>query len=77
MPDANLVKRTVAAGKLKPHLRLGRAALAKLVGKRSCVMLVVRIDMGLPSAVLHAGVPRVFVKRITLKRALVGHHKKH
>ena len=46
-------------------------------GKRSHVTLVVRIDMVMPSAVLHAGVPRVFVKRITLKRAPVGHHKKH
>ncbi len=72
-----LVKRNVAAGKLKLHLRLGRAALAKLAGKRSRVTLVVRIDMVMPSAVLHAGVPRVLVKRITLKRAPVGHHKKH
>jgi ElaB/YqjD/DUF883 family membrane-anchored ribosome-binding protein len=72
-----LVKRNVAAGKLKLHLRLGRAALAKLAGKRSRVALVVRIDMVMPSAVLHAGVPRVFVKRITLKRAPAGHHKKH
>ena len=72
-----VVKRNVPAGKLKLHLRLNRAALAKLAGKRSHVTLVVRIDMVMPSAVLHAGVPRVFVKRITLKRAPVGHHKKH
>ena len=72
-----VLKRNVAAGKLKLHLRLNRAALAKLAGKRSSVTLVVRIDMVLPSAVLHAGVPRVLVKRITLKRAPARHRKKH
>jgi len=58
-----------AAGKLKIHLHLNRAALAKLAGKRSSVTLVVRIDMIVPSAYLHAGIPRSFVKRVTIKRA--------
>jgi hypothetical protein len=76
-----VVKRNVAAGKLKLHLRLNRAALAKLAGKRSSVTLFVRIDMVMPSAVLHGGVPRVFVKRITLKKTAAAkghrHRKKH
>ncbi len=76
-----VVQRNVAAGKLKLHLRLNRAALAKLAGRRSSVTLVVRIDMVLPSAVLRAGVPRVFVKRLTLKKTAATkghrHRKKH
>jgi hypothetical protein len=63
------------------HMRLSRAALAMLADKRSSVTLVVRIDMILPSAVLHAGVPRVFVERITLKKTAAAkghrHRKKH
>lgn len=74
-PLAYVVKRNVAAGKLKLKLRLSRAALAKLAGKRNSVTVLVRVDMILPSKLLKGGVPRSFVQRVTLKRAPKRHHR--
>jgi hypothetical protein len=74
-PLAYIVKRDVAAGKLQLKLRLNRAALDKLAGKRSSVTVVLRVDMLLPSSVYSSGVPRSFAESITLKRA--PKHTKH
>jgi hypothetical protein len=78
---AYVVKPSVPAGKLKLVLKLNRAALSKLAGKRNSVTVYVRVDMLLPSALYKAGLPRASVERITLKRtpAAKGHkpHKKH
>jgi hypothetical protein len=79
-PLAYVVKPSVPAGKLKLALKLNRAALKKLAGKRNSVSVYVRVDMFLPSALYKSGLPRVFVERLTLKRAPSGkghgHHKK-
>jgi hypothetical protein len=75
-PAGYVLLRHVAAGRLKVHIRLSRAVLAKLAGKRSSLTLVVRIDMILPSANLHSGVPRVFIKHITIKRTPTRHTKR-
>jgi hypothetical protein len=61
-------RRNVAAGKLKLKLKLNRAALNKLAGRRNSVAVYVRVDMVLPSKLYPRGVPRAFVQRITLKR---------
>ena len=75
-PLGYVVKDNAPAGKLKLALKLNRAALNKLAGKRSSVSVYVRVDMILPSALYKGGLPRVSVKRITLKRtpAAKGHH---
>jgi hypothetical protein len=53
----------------------------KLAGKRSSVTVYARVNMILPSALYKGGLPRSFVRPITLKRtpAAKGHkpHKKH
>ncbi len=75
---AYVVKKNVAAGRLKLKLHLNRAALAKLAGKRNSVTLTLRLTVHLSSALTPAGETRVIVKRITLKRAPKSHgHKKH
>jgi len=71
---AYVAMRNVAAGKLKLKLKLNRAALNKLVGKRNSVTVDVRVDMILPSGLFKGGVPRSFVQRVTLRRA--PKHKK-
>jgi hypothetical protein len=80
-PLGYVVKDNAPAGKLKLALKLNRAALNKLAGKRSSVSVYVRVDMILPSALYKGGLPRVSVKRLTLKRAPGGKghrpHKKH
>ncbi len=80
-PLAHVVRRNVAAGKLKLVLKLNHAALAKLAGKRGKVTVYVRVNMILPSMLYKSGLPRSSVKAITLKRTPVakGHntHKKH
>lgn len=79
-PLAHVIERNAAAGKLKLVLKLNRAALAKLAGKRGRVTVYVRVDMFLPSMLYKGGLPRSYVKAITLKRtpATKGHnpHKK-
>jgi hypothetical protein len=69
---AYVVKPNVPAGKLKLVLKLNHAALNKLAGKRGSVSVYVRVNMILPSALYKGGLPRVFVQRITLKRAPGG-----
>ena len=78
-PLAHVIERNVAAGKLKLVLKLNRAALAKLAGKRaSGVTVYVRVDMFLPSMLYKSGLPRSYVKTITLKRtAVVKDHNPH
>jgi hypothetical protein len=77
-PLAYVVQDNVAAGKHVLTLKLKRGALEKLAGKRSSVSVYVRVDMILPSALYKGGLPRVFVKRLTLKRAPGGKgHKAH
>lgn len=68
----------VAAGKLTLKLRLSRAGLSKLAGKRSSVPIYVRVDMILPSRLFKGGVPRSFVERVTLTRTTKAiAHTKH
>jgi hypothetical protein len=79
-PLAYVTKANVGAGPFKLSLHLNRAALNKLAGKRSSVVVYLRVDMILPSRIFKAGVPRSIVERITLKRtpAAKGHpHAKH
>jgi hypothetical protein len=80
-PLAHVIERNVAAGKLKLVLKLNRAALRKLAGKRSKVTVYARVTMVLPSMLYKSGLPRSYVKTITLERTPVakGHnpHKKH
>jgi hypothetical protein len=80
-PLAHVIERNVAAGKLKLVLKLNRAALRKLTGKRGKLTVYVRVNMVLPSMLYKSGLPRSYVKVITLKRTPVakGHnpHKKH
>jgi hypothetical protein len=77
---AHVVQDNVAAGKHELALKLNGAELKKLAGKHNSVSVYVRVDMLLPSALYKSGLPRVFVKRLTLKRAPGGkghgHHKK-
>jgi hypothetical protein len=73
-----VVQDNVPAGKLKLALKLNPAALNKLGGKHNSVSVYVRVDMLLPSALYKGGLPRVFVKRLTLERAPGGKgHKTH
>jgi hypothetical protein len=75
---AHVVQDNVAAGKHKLALKLNGAELKKLAGKHSSVSVYVRVDMLLPSALYESGLPRVFVKRVTLKRTPGGKgHKPH
>jgi hypothetical protein len=75
---AHVVQDNVAAGKHKLALKLNGAELKKLAGKHSSVSVYVRVDMLLPSALYESGMPRVFVKRVTLKRTPGGKgHKPH
>jgi hypothetical protein len=53
-------------------LKLNHAALSKLAGKRNSVTVYVRVNMILPSALYKGGLPRAFVRRVTLKRAPTG-----
>jgi len=77
-PLAYVVKRGVAAGKLKLGLRLNARALGRLAGKRASVTVLLRIEMILPSKTMPGGLPRAFVERITLRRMPAGSgHKKH
>ncbi len=80
-PLAHVIERNVAAGKLKLVLKLNPAALRKLAGKRGKVTVYVRVNMVLPSMLYKSGLPRSYVKTITLNRTPVakGHnsHKKH
>lgn len=73
-PLARVVQSHAAAGKLKLKLKLNRAALSKLAGKRTSVTVYVRVDMLLPSALYKGGLPRAFVKPITLKRTAGAKH---
>jgi hypothetical protein len=76
-PLGYVVRDNAPAGKLKLALKLNPAALNKLAGKRNSVSVYVRVDMFLPSALYKkSGLPRVFVERLTLKRAPggKGHH---
>jgi hypothetical protein len=73
-PIGHVVLHGAAAGKLKIKIKLSRAALNKLAGKRSTVTVYVRVQMILPSATVKGGVPRFFEKRVTIKRA--PKHKK-
>jgi hypothetical protein len=75
-PLAHVIERNAAAGKLKLVLKLNRAALRKVAGKRGRVTVYVRVDMFLPSALYKSGLPRSYVKTITLKRTAVakGHN---
>jgi hypothetical protein len=79
-PLGYVVKDDAPAGKLKLALKLNRAALKKLAGKRDSVSVYVRVNMILPSALYKGGLPRVSLERLTLKRAPGGkghgHHKK-
>jgi hypothetical protein len=75
---AYVVRRNLSAGKLKLRLHLNRAALAKLVGKRNSVTVLLRVTVHLASPLSPAGETRLIVKRITLKRAPKAHGgKKH
>jgi hypothetical protein len=74
-PLAQLVRRHAAAGKSKLTLKLDRAAVDRLAGKRNSVTVYVRVDMLLPSALYSGGIPRAFVKPITLKRTARARHK--
>ena len=77
-PLGYVVQDNVPAGKLKLALKLNPAALNKLGGKHNSVSVYVRVDMLLPSALYKGGLPRVFVKRLTLERAPGGKgHKTH
>lgn len=76
-PLGHIVKPNAAAGKLKLKLRLNRAALNKLAGKRSSVTVVLRIVMILPSKNMPGGLPRTFVQRITLKKSPAKRHRPH
>ena len=67
-----MVKRNVAAGKLKLVLKLNHAAVNKLAGKRNSVTVYVRVNMILPSALYKGGLPRSSVQVITLKRTPAG-----
>jgi hypothetical protein len=73
-PIGHVVLHGAAAGKLKIKIKLNRAALNKLAGKRSSVTVYVRVQMILPSGTVKGGVPRFFEQRVTLKRA--PKHKK-
>jgi len=75
-PLGHLRRRNVAAGKLKLRIKLNRAALNKLAGRRRSVTVYVRVDMVLPSKLYAGGVPRAFVERFMLKRA-PAKKKKH
>lgn len=75
-PLGHLGRRNVAAGKLKLKIKLNRAAINKLAGRRRSVTVYVRVDMVLPSKLYAGGVPRSFVERVTLKRA-PAKKKKH
>ena len=70
-----MVQSHAAVGKLKLALKLNRVALNKLAGKRNSVTVYVRVDMLLPSALYKGGLPRAFVKPITLKRTAGAKHK--
>jgi hypothetical protein len=74
-PLAYVTQTNVVAGKLALDVPLNWVALSKLAGRHASVTVVVRVDMVLPSNSLAAGVPRVFVERITLKltAAATGH----
>jgi len=65
----HVVLHGVAAGKLKIKIKLNRAALDRLAGKRGSVTVYVRVQMVLPSGTFKGGVPRVFEQRVTLERA--------
>jgi hypothetical protein len=71
-PLGYVIKDNAPAGKLKLALKLNSAALNKLAGKRNSVSVYVRVDTILPSALYKGGLPRVSVKRLTLKRAPGG-----
>jgi hypothetical protein len=75
-PLGYVVEDNAPAGKLKLSLKLNRAAVNKLAGKRNSVSVYVRVDMILPSALYKGGLPRASVERITLKRtpAAKSHH---
>jgi len=66
---ARTVTRNAPAGRIKLHLRLNRAAINKLAGRRSTATLYVHVVMVLPAKNHHAGVPKEFVERFTIKRA--------
>lgn len=76
-PLAHVVEGHVAAGKLKLVLKLNKAALKKLAGKRNSLTVSVRVDMLLPSGLYKGGLPRAFVESITLKRTPAGKHAAH
>ena len=76
-PLAYVVKPSVPAGKLKLVLKLNHAALSKLAGKRGSVTVYARVNMILPSALYKGGLPRSFVRPITLKRTPGKAHKPH
>jgi hypothetical protein len=67
-PLAHVIERNVATGKLKLVLKLNRAALTKLAGKHGRLTVYVRVTMVLPSMLYKSGLPRSYVKTITLKR---------
>lgn len=75
-PLGYVVKEDAPAGKLKLSLKLNRAAVNRLAGKRDSVSVYVRVNMLLPSALYKGGLPRVSVRRVTLKRAPGGKGRK-
>ncbi len=65
----HVTMRNVAAGKLKLKLRLNRAELNRLAGRRSSVTVYVHVSMILPSRLIPGGMPRSFALPVTIRRA--------
>lgn len=68
-PFGRSTTRAAAVGKVVLKLKLSRSAIRQLAGRRSSLPVLLRVNMRLPSATVHGGVPRAVVRPVTLKRA--------